>query len=55
MNYCDGGSFSGSNYTVSVYNDVSLHFRGMHVLDSFINDLLKSRGAPFYRHCAAVL
>ena len=28
MMYCDGGSFSGSNYTVTTYKGVGLHFRG---------------------------
>jgi len=44
MKYCDGASFSGSNSSVTVVSGAPLHFRGKHVLDAFIADLLTNRG-----------
>jgi hypothetical protein len=46
MPYCDGGSFSGSNDTITVHNDTKLFFRGKHVLDAIIEDLLTNAGEP---------
>ena len=44
--YCDGGSFSGSNAssTPSGVGNTSLHFRGKHILDAGITDMLRHRG-----------
>ena len=44
MKYCDGGSFAGSNSSVEVVKGVTLHFRGKHVLEAMIYDLLTHRG-----------
>ena len=32
MRYCDGNSFSGSNASVTVYKNTTLHWRGKHIL-----------------------
>jgi len=37
--YCDGGSFSGNNNTVTEYKDVKLYFRGFHNLMAYKRDL----------------
>ena len=44
--YCDGGSFSGSNAstTPSGVSDTVLHWRGKHVLNGGITDMLQNRG-----------
>jgi len=42
--YCDGASFSGSNSTVSSYQGHNLYFRGHHVLNAMMTDLLENRG-----------
>jgi len=44
MKYCDGGSFSGDNSTVSNFQGNSLYFRGRRNLDAMITDLLTNRG-----------
>jgi len=44
MRYCDGASFAGSNSSTAEYNGTTLHFRGKHILDAFIADLLGNRG-----------
>ena len=47
LRYCDGGSFSGSNATVTNYGGdptKPLWFRGKHVLKADMNDLLANRG-----------
>lgn len=40
MRYCDGGSFSGSNLTVTEYQGKKLYFRGKLILDTMMNDLM---------------
>lgn len=47
--YCDGGSFTGNNETVTNFNGTSLYFRGHRILNAIIEDLLKNRGAV--RNC----
>lgn len=44
--YCDGGSFSGSNAssTPSGEGTKRLHWRGKHILDGGIADMMKNRG-----------
>jgi hypothetical protein len=44
--YCDGGSFSGSNAssTPSGVENTVLHWRGKHVLNGGITDMLQKRG-----------
>lgn len=46
MHYCDGGSFGGSNDTVTKYvhknKEYDLHFRGRHIVDGTIDDLLSN-------------
>lgn len=44
MRYCDGGSFSGNNATVTTYKGKKLYFRGMLILDAMLKDLLENRG-----------
>ena len=45
MKYCDGGSFSGSNASATAMPDgTRLHFRGKHILEAGISDLLRARG-----------
>eukprot|EP00463_Aulacantha_scolymantha_P000525 TRINITY_DN1319_c0_g2_i1.p1 TRINITY_DN1319_c0_g2~~TRINITY_DN1319_c0_g2_i1.p1 ORF type:complete len:383 (+),score=89.85 TRINITY_DN1319_c0_g2_i1:109-1257(+) len=44
MRYCDGGSFSGANMTVTEYKSKKLYFRGKLILRAMISDLLKNRG-----------
>eukprot|EP01012_Entosiphon_sulcatum_P023990 TRINITY_DN2914_c0_g1_i1.p1 TRINITY_DN2914_c0_g1~~TRINITY_DN2914_c0_g1_i1.p1 ORF type:complete len:389 (+),score=58.84 TRINITY_DN2914_c0_g1_i1:27-1169(+) len=44
LKYCDGNSFSGSNITSQPYSNLTLHFRGRHILDAAIEDLLQNRG-----------
>lgn len=44
LKYCDGNSFSGSNSTAQPWGNLTLHFRGKHILDGMINDLLNNRG-----------
>jgi len=39
--YCDGGFFSGNNYTDSVYNGNHLYFRGSRNLQAYFNSLMK--------------
>lgn len=41
---CDGGSFSGNNATATEYKGATLHFRGKHILDAIITDLLTNQG-----------
>ena len=40
IKYCDGASFSGSNSSRIVYKRKTLYFRGKHILDAVIKDLL---------------
>lgn len=42
LNYCDGGSFSGNNETVTVYQNTSLYFRGKRVREAAYASLLAS-------------
>jgi len=44
LKYCDGGSFSGNNETVTTYNGHNLYFRGFRILQAMLADLLSSRG-----------
>jgi len=44
MNYCDGNSFSGSNSSTTVIEGTTLYFRGKHILDAMIKDLIRNRG-----------
>jgi len=44
IQYCDGASFSGSNSTVTNYQGDNLYFRGAHILNAVIVDLLTNRG-----------
>lgn len=44
MKYCDGGSFSGNNETVTNYNGHNLYFRGFRNLHAIFNDLYENRG-----------
>jgi len=44
LKYCDGGSFSGNNMTVTVYNGKDLHFRGHLNLEAMFDDLFNVRG-----------
>lgn len=44
MRYCDGGSFSGANMTVTEYSSTKLYFRGKLILRAMVTDLLKNRG-----------
>jgi len=44
MRYCDGDSFSGSNATATPYRNLTLHFRGKHILNAQLNSLLNERG-----------
>eukprot|EP00435_Cladocopium_sp_Y103_P017605 s551_g4.t1 len=38
MTYCDGGSFSGNNQTVTVYKNQSLFFRGKRIREAIAED-----------------
>ena len=40
--YCDGGSFSGNNETVTTYQNTSLYFRGKRVREAAYASLLAS-------------
>ncbi|CAJ1358422.1 unnamed protein product [Effrenium voratum] len=40
MSYCDGGSFSGDNDTVTVYKGAKLHFRGRRIREAIAKDLM---------------
>jgi O-palmitoleoyl-L-serine hydrolase len=42
--YCDGGSFSGSNSTAEPVGNSTLHWRGKHILNGGITDMLQNRG-----------
>jgi len=43
--YCDGGSFSGSNASATtIGGGKQLHFRGKHILNGGITDMLQHRG-----------
>eukprot|EP00438_Fugacium_kawagutii_P030089 Skav228178 [mRNA] locus=scaffold3933:167264:168451:+ [translate_table: standard] len=44
MRYCDGGSFSGNNETVTVYKNQSLFFRGKRIREAIAKDLMEKRG-----------
>lgn len=44
MTYCDGGSFSGNNQTVTVYKNQSLFFRGKRIREAIAEDLMEKRG-----------
>eukprot|EP00048_Salpingoeca_helianthica_P024201 m.30495 g.30495 ORF g.30495 m.30495 type:complete len:442 (-) comp9246_c0_seq1:86-1411(-) len=44
LRYCDGNSFSGTNSTLTPYKNLTLHFRGKHILEAVINSLLTDRG-----------
>lgn len=38
--YCDGGSFSGNNFTKTIYNNTEIFFRGFLNLQSYHKDLI---------------
>lgn len=40
--YCDGGSFSGNNFTKTIYNNTEIFFRGFLNLQSYHNDLVEN-------------
>lgn len=42
--YCDGGSFAGSNASTTKHLGATLHWRGRHVLNAGISDMLSARG-----------
>ena len=42
--YCDGGSFSGSNASSTAIGNTALHWRGKHILNGGISDMIKNRG-----------
>eukprot|EP01125_Pyxidicula_operculata_P008327 TRINITY_DN2804_c0_g1_i1.p2 TRINITY_DN2804_c0_g1~~TRINITY_DN2804_c0_g1_i1.p2 ORF type:complete len:360 (+),score=63.23 TRINITY_DN2804_c0_g1_i1:1188-2267(+) len=42
--YCDGGSFSGNNETVSTFQGHNLYFRGFRVLSAAVSSLLTKQG-----------
>lgn len=44
MKYCDGASFSGNNAESSVYKNVTLRWRGMHIREAIAEDLFTNRG-----------
>jgi len=44
MRYCDGGSFSGNNDTIAVYQNASIHWRGKRVREAIAHDLFENRG-----------
>jgi len=44
LRYCDGGSFSGSNDTLTWYQGKRLWFRGKHILEAMQDDLLEFHG-----------
>jgi hypothetical protein len=44
MRYCDGASFSGNNAKPTVYKNTTLHWRGMHVREAIVKDLMANRG-----------
>ena len=44
LKYCDGNSFSGSNSSTTVYENTTLHWRGKHILEAVMEDLLTKRG-----------
>jgi len=44
MKYCDGGSFSGNNETVTTYKNHSLFFRGKRIREAIAKDLMENRG-----------
>jgi len=48
LHYCDGNSFSGSNSTSTSYifkdETYELHWRGKHILEGAIEDLLDNKG-----------
>lgn len=43
MRYCDGGSFSGNNQTVTNYQGHNLYFRGFRILQAMFQDLYSNR------------
>eukprot|EP01125_Pyxidicula_operculata_P004666 TRINITY_DN1753_c0_g1_i1.p1 TRINITY_DN1753_c0_g1~~TRINITY_DN1753_c0_g1_i1.p1 ORF type:complete len:253 (-),score=42.74 TRINITY_DN1753_c0_g1_i1:36-794(-) len=44
LSYCDGGSFSGNNETISDYQGHPLFFRGFRVLSAMAENLLNEQG-----------
>jgi len=44
MIYCDGASFSGQNYTTTIFNNTQLYYRGHLILKSIFDDLFNNRG-----------
>eukprot|EP00658_Telonema_sp_P-2_P085068 TRINITY_DN9608_c0_g1_i7.p1 TRINITY_DN9608_c0_g1~~TRINITY_DN9608_c0_g1_i7.p1 ORF type:complete len:324 (+),score=62.71 TRINITY_DN9608_c0_g1_i7:193-1164(+) len=42
--YCDGNSFSGSNSSTTIVSGSTLHWRGKHILNGGISDMLAHRG-----------
>merc|ERR1711964_839135 len=40
LRYCDGGSFSGDNDTVTTFQGTALHFRGRRIMNAILADLL---------------
>eukprot|EP01121_Diplochlamys_sp_Union-15-3_P004235 TRINITY_DN1425_c0_g3_i3.p1 TRINITY_DN1425_c0_g3~~TRINITY_DN1425_c0_g3_i3.p1 ORF type:complete len:293 (-),score=41.21 TRINITY_DN1425_c0_g3_i3:27-905(-) len=44
IRYCDGGSFSGDNDTITDYRGTQLYFRGKRILQAVFNDLYTNRG-----------
>ena len=44
MNYCDGGSFSGNNQSVTVHEGTPLYFRGKRVREAVLDSLIKEHG-----------
>jgi hypothetical protein len=44
IKYCDGGSFSGNNETITIYENTSLYFRGKRVREAVQAHLLEAQG-----------
>ena len=44
MRYCDGGSFTGNNDTISSYNNVSIYYRGYRILQNALSYLYDNLG-----------
>jgi hypothetical protein len=44
LRYCDGASFSGNNASTYPISGTELHFRGHHILNAAMDDLLNNRG-----------
>ena len=42
LKYCDGGSFSGNNESVTMYNGTALYYRGKRVREAMFDSLMAS-------------